>query len=95
MLFPHVVDLHPGQGAKGQGFLDGKTRIVGVDVNLHHIIVRHHHDRIPNGLQIRLKLPLLSVPVLLLHVDDKFRAVAELDIRLLQNRSLLRIFPGP
>ncbi len=84
MLFPHVVDLHPGQRAKGQGLLDGKPRVVGVDMHFDHIIIRYH----PDGLQVSLKLPLLPVPVLLFHIDDKFRAVAELDVRLFKGRTL-------
>lgn len=37
MLLAHVVDLHAGQGTKGQRLLDGKTRIVGVNVYFYDI----------------------------------------------------------
>ena len=50
-------------------------------MDFHDIVVRHHNDRIADRFQIRLEIHLhLNVEGFVQH-NDKFRAIAELDIR--------------
>ena len=80
MLLAHVVDLHAGQGTKGQRLLDGKTRIVGVNVYFYDIIIGNNNNGITDGLQVSLELMLAVLIVMLLQIDDKLGAIAIFDM---------------
>ena len=50
-------------------------------MDFHHILIRHAHDGITDGLQVCLELCLVLLTELLLCHDDKFCTVSELDVR--------------
>ena len=80
VLLAHIVNLHPGELAVCESFLDSKSRVVCVDMDLHDIVVRNADNRIADGLQVRLELGLVRFRERLVCHNDKFRTVAELDI---------------
>ena len=80
VLLAHIVDLHAGQGAKGQCLLDGKPRIVGMNMYFYNVIIGNHHDGITDRLQISLELMFAVFIVMLLQIDDELGAVAIFDM---------------
>ena len=59
MLFPHIVDLHTGKLSKCKCFLDGKSRIVRMNMDLNDIVICHAYDRIADRLKICLEFSLI------------------------------------
>ena len=49
MFFSHVVDLDPGKRTVSQRFLDRKSRIIRMDMDLDHIIIRNHNHAVTDG----------------------------------------------
>ena len=62
--------------------LDGETRIVGMYVSLYDLIVRHHHNRISDGFQIRLIAHLFLFIQRIVQHNDELGTVTEFDILL-------------
>ena len=81
MLDTHVIDLHIGQEAVAESFLNRVTRLVRVNVNLDNVIQRDKYDGITDGFQITAEFVLLLLAHLFFGVDDELGAVSELDIR--------------
>ena len=81
VLLPHIVDLHPGKGAVGQSPFNGKARVIGVDMDLDHILVGDYYHTVPQGFQIALEAVLLFFPIFFFYINDKLRTVAEFNIR--------------
>ena len=80
MFLTHIVDLHSGELSECQCFLDRKSRIIGVYVNLDNIIVSHTDDGIANGFQISLESDLVLIRKFFFQQNDEFGTIPELDL---------------
>ena len=74
MLQTHVLNFYGDKGAVGQGLLQGRGGVVGVDVDLDDLVVIHQHQAVaqlleegPQFLRVPSGLP----------GDDEFCAVGE------------------
>ena len=80
MLNPHVVDLHAVKTSVLESLLKCKARMVRVDVDLHHLIIRDENKTVTDRCQEVLHFLLVILRERLLEIDDEFRAVPVLDL---------------
>ena len=61
MLLTHIVNLDLAKRTMCQGFLNGKSRIIGMYMGLNDLIICNNDDRITDGFEIALVLLLLCL----------------------------------
>ena len=79
MLDPHVVDLHAVKISVLEGLLERKARVVRMDMDLHHLIVRDKNEAVADRCQEVLHFLLIVLCEGLLEIDDELRAVPVFD----------------
>ena len=80
MLFTHVVDFHPRQLTIFKPFLKGTAGMICMDMDFHHIVPCHKDKAVAKRKQELFHRGLVLLGEFFLQLDDKFRAVAELDV---------------
>ena len=78
MLQPHVVDFHIAQVSIAQSLLNRESGIVGVNMNLDKVFIRHNHKGIPDAAEIGAELIFLCLSIFD-SIDDKFCTIPEGD----------------
>ena len=80
MFFPHIIDLHSGKLPVCERFLDRKSRIICVDMDLYDIIIRNAYNRIPDRLEISFEFYFIFCREFLFCHNNKFCTVSEFNI---------------
>ena len=80
MLFPHIINLHTGQGAVGKPLFKHFTGMIRMHMHLYDLIIRHDHDRIAHGHKIVLKGKFLLFGHRFVKKDDKLCTISEFDL---------------
>ena len=79
VLDAHVVDLHAAEAAVFKRFLKCLPRVVGVDMDLDDVVIRHKHQAVPDRGKERFYPLLFLFRERLFQMNDELRTVSVTD----------------